>query len=47
MLSSSSKTKLTSCIFLGLFVWTMTNLNAYGDIKEHIITEAQFLGLIH
>lgn len=46
MISSSSKTKLTACIFLGLFLWTMANLNAYEDIKEYLITGAQFLGLI-
>ncbi len=47
MLSSSSKTKLTACIFLGLFLWTMASLNAYEDIKEYLITGAQFLGLIN
>ena len=47
MESSSAKTKMTACIFLGLFLWTMMNLNAYEDLKEYIITGAQFLGLIH
>lgn len=47
MLSSSSKTKITTCIFLGLFLWTMVNLNAFEDLKEYLITGAQFLGLIH
>ena len=47
MLSSSAKTKMTACILLGLFLWTLMNLNAYEDLKEYIITGAQFLGLIH
>jgi hypothetical protein len=47
MLNSSSKTKLTACIFLGLFLWTMASLNAYEDLKEYLITGAQFLGLIN
>jgi len=47
MLNSSSKTKLTACIFLGLFLWTMASLNAYEDLKEYLIMGAQFLGLIN
>ncbi len=47
MLSSSSKTKLTAFIFLGLFLCAMANLNAYEDIKEYLIAGAQFLGLIN
>lgn len=47
MLSSSSKIKLTACIFLGLFLWAMANLNAYEDLKESIFAGALFLGLIH